>query len=336
MQSRASQALKTRRIPLLYAGVAALFAVLCASTLRLTDVPATSDMDQIWFAARALLAGQDPYVVIGPGKLYDFGWPFFYPLTAAVLALPLGLVSLSAARVTVVALGGGLLGYLVGARRPSIWPIFLSQPFRNAALATQWSPYLAATMLLPWLAPLAAAKPNIALALLAGARTRREALWLVFGGLAVLAISLLVRPHWPWTWFELLQGTRHFRPLLLRPGGVLMLLGLLRWRDPDARLLVGLTVVPQTGIWYEALPAMLVAQNTREAYFLTLTSVLAYIVRRALGPLHTFVEESWLVGTLSLWGVLIPALVVVLRRARRPVASPNNSPDRKWNRSAPR
>jgi hypothetical protein len=320
--SRVRRALETRRIPLLCAGVAALFAVLCASTARLTDVPATSDLDQIWFAARALLAGEDPYAVIGPGKPYDFGWPFFYPLTAAVLALPLGVMSLSAARVTFVALGGGLLGYLVAARRPSIWPIFLSQPFRNAALATQWSPYLTATMLLPWLAPLAAAKPNIALALLAGARSRREVLWLVFGGLGVLAISLLVRPLWPWTWLDMLRGTQHFRPILLRPGGILMLIGLLRWRDPDARLLVALTVVPQTGIWYESLPAMLVARNTREAYFLTLTSVLAYIVRRVLGPLHTFVEESWLVGTLSLWGVLIPALVLVLRRARQPSNQP--------------
>lgn len=307
--------LETRRVPLLYGIVGAMFALVCASTARLTDVPATSDMDQLWLAARALLAGQDPYQVIGPGKPYFYGWPLYYPLTAAVLWLPLGLMSISAARVIFVGLGGGLLGYLIGSQRPSIWPIFLSQPFRHAALATQWSPYLAATLLLPSLSWIAAAKPNVALALLAGTRSRKQALWLVLGGALLLAVSLLVRPHWFWSWLETLRGTQHFRPILLRPGGFLMLFGLLRWRDPDSRLLVGLTLIPQTGMWYEALPAMMIARNKREAWLLTLTSVLAYIVRRIMSQRHTFVEESWLVGTLTLWGVLVPALVIVLRRA---------------------
>ena len=55
-------------------------------------------MDQIWFAARALFAGQDPYVVIGPGRVFSFPWPFYYPLTAAVLGLPLALLPLTLAR----------------------------------------------------------------------------------------------------------------------------------------------------------------------------------------------------------------------------------------------
>jgi len=269
-------------------------------------------MDQVWYAARALLAGQDPYQVIGPGRADPLPWPFYYPLTAALLGLPLALLPLPLARIAFVGLGGGLVGYVIARHRPQLWPLAFAQPFGNAASTGQWSLFLAASLTLPWLGPVAAAKPNVALALLAGARSRGHVMWLVFGGGALLALSLLWRPDWPWAWVATLTEAQHFRPLLMRPGGVLMLLALLRWRDPDARLLLGLAVIPQTGIWYEAAPALFVIRTWREACVITALTQAAHLAS-GWHPAG-FTSESWHIGTLTLWSVLLPALVLVLRR----------------------
>ena len=51
----------------------------------------------------------------------------------------------------------------------------------------QWSAILSAALLLPWLGPVAAAKPNLGAAILAGTRSKRSALILVAGSVAVLA-----------------------------------------------------------------------------------------------------------------------------------------------------
>jgi hypothetical protein len=112
-----------------------------------------------------------------------------------------------------------------------------------------------------------------------------------------------------------LREARDFGPLLLRPGGFLVLAGLLRWRDPEARLLVGLGLVPTSGIWYEMLPAMLVARNYRETLILAVCSDAAFI---GSGLIETgaFTMERNQIATLVLWGCLLPALVMVLLRGR--------------------
>src|SRR5690242_7842385 len=47
------------------------------------------DFTQVWFAARTVLHGADPYALVGPGLTYDWPCPLLYPLTAAVAAMPL-------------------------------------------------------------------------------------------------------------------------------------------------------------------------------------------------------------------------------------------------------
>lgn len=296
------------------------YAMLGAIWALILVAPGRTDMDQIWYAARALLAGQDPYSIIGPGRAYDFPWPFYYPLTAALLGLPLALLPLPFARTAFVALGGALIGYVIARFRPQLWPLAFAQPFGNAASTGQWSLYLTASMVLPWLGPIAAAKPNVALALLAGARSKRQVMWLVFGCGAVLVLSLIVRPDWPWAWRATLAGAAHFRPLIVRPGGVLMLLALVRWRDPDARLLLALALVPQTGIWYEAAPALFVLRTWREALVIAVLSQIAHLA--AAWHAAGFVAETWHIGTLTLWSVLLPALFMVLWRSRLRPADP--------------
>jgi hypothetical protein len=45
------------------------------------------DIGQVWFAARALLHGQNPYALIGLGHAFQREAPLFYPLLAALILL---------------------------------------------------------------------------------------------------------------------------------------------------------------------------------------------------------------------------------------------------------
>ena len=51
------------------------------------------DFGQVWYAARAVAHGQDPYALIGRGRAYDWNCRMFYPLPAAVVALPIAPLS---------------------------------------------------------------------------------------------------------------------------------------------------------------------------------------------------------------------------------------------------
>jgi hypothetical protein len=193
--------------------------------------------------------------------------------------------------------------------------MLFGMPFITAMLSAQWSPWLTAAMLLPWLGFLAAAKPNAGLAVLARTSSRRELLLVGGGGLLMLALSLAADPGWPLKWRDALAGAPHFAPLVLRPGGFLLLLGLVRWRDPDARMLLALGLVPQTGLMYEALPAALVARTRLEAVALALlTHATWFVGRYAPVPDPGFRAVSWVNGTYVVWGYLMPALALVLLR----------------------
>jgi hypothetical protein len=221
------------------------------------------------------------------------------------------------ARLVFVMVSGATFGYAIGRHRPHLWPVFLSLPFLLVAQLCQWAGLLCAALLVPGLGWLVAAKPNLGAAVLAGSRDWRQVRWIVAGALVIVLASLIVDPHWPWKWWQALQESEHLRPFALRPMGFVMLLGLLRWRDPDARLLVGLSLVPVTGMFYDALPALLVARSRLEATVLSLLGWIAWFS----GPLWHFdlgfTRTSWVSGMQVLWGVMVPALVLVLRRGRR-------------------
>jgi hypothetical protein len=278
----------------------------------------SNDFDQLWFGARVLLAGGDPYAVVRPGGPQGTDFPLYYPLTAVLAAIPLAPLSLDAARWAFITLGAGLLGYVVGRHRPYLWPLFLGMPFLIAAESGQWSTYLTAAILVPALRITAVAKPNIGVAMLARLDPGEARDVLLKGGILVaVLLSLLVDVAWPSKWLHALGESDHFSPLVFRPGGFLLLLGLLRWRDPDARMLLALGLVPQTGLLYDALPAIVVARTRGEALGLAVLSHAAWYGGAFVNP-ETFADRSWSVGTLSLWGVLLPALGLVLWRWRTP------------------
>jgi hypothetical protein len=183
---------------------------------------------------------------------------------------------------------------------------------------TQWAPLMLAASVVPLLAVTCIAKPNIGVAVIAAQSSRRH----LFVALAVmgvfLAVSLAVRPSWPSSWLIAIRDAPHIRSMLLRPGGFLLLLALLRWRLPEGRLLATMSLVPHTPSLYDVLPLMFVARTLRETLLLAvLTHVLFFSVVTA-GPFPTFdIYTDWL-GNAAVFVIYLPALVIALLHSAPP------------------
>ncbi|HEX6574970.1 MAG TPA: hypothetical protein VF042_08345, partial [Gemmatimonadaceae bacterium] len=70
-----------------------------------------SDFGMVWYGARALMAGMDPYSQIGPGKAFDYEWSLIYPVPALVLVSPLSWMSEQYATAVFVGVSCFLLAY---------------------------------------------------------------------------------------------------------------------------------------------------------------------------------------------------------------------------------
>ena len=122
------------------------------------------DFSWPWRAARALLQGHDPYQVVSATGDYPFNVGLFYPLPAAILALPVAPFLPAIAGAIFVAVSAGLLGWAVSTEGWRRMSLFLSAPFCMAALLGQWSMLLTAAALLPTLQFVCVAKPTIGFA----------------------------------------------------------------------------------------------------------------------------------------------------------------------------
>ena len=193
-------------------------------------------------------------------------------------------------------------------------PLFLSWPFVVAALAGQWSPILTAAILLPPLGWVLAAKPNIGLAILAATSSRRLVRNALLGGILITAVSVAFFPAWPREWLSSIASQHHIGAPITRLGGVAVLLALLRWRRPEARLIVALACVPQTNNWYEGLPLLLVASTFRETLLLSLISTLGYVLPPYVMTARNEGEFNAQVGALMVALCYLPATLMVLRR----------------------
>ena len=65
-----------------------------------------ADLDQLWFGARTLLEGGNPYDAIGPGKALSWPWKLYYPLPAMLAVVPLAPFPITVARVLFAAVSG--------------------------------------------------------------------------------------------------------------------------------------------------------------------------------------------------------------------------------------
>jgi hypothetical protein len=283
--------------------------------------PPHTDWDQIYFGARAFLTGADPY-----GTVRHDQYPSFYPATAFLVAAPFVWLPFLWAKVAWV--GVGTWAFVTAMTRRGWWGLLAlaSSPFLNAVLLQQWSPLLVGGTALPWLSVAWAGKPTLGAALFIAYPSRRAA-WL---GLGVVLLSLAFSPDWPARWLATVQPGLHLPPIV-RPGGALLLLGLLRWRRPEGRLLAGLSLVPQISMAYELVPLLLIPRSAREMATLVVLSQIAFAVAVTLPGIDPMND---LAGTLAkqwpVWlvGVYLPALALILRptSSRGPESSVDRHP----------
>jgi hypothetical protein len=267
----------------------------------------TSDFDAIWTAARALRAGHDPYAAI---QSPPWPWSLQYPLPAVLVAMPFSLLPLAAARAAFMGMSAALLAY--GLTRRAWWPLIMlagGQTF-FALQSVQWTLLFAAAVLLPPLQALWVLKPTTGAPLFAAYPSR----WAVAGGVVLVGLAFLAWPQWLDGWVEAARRAPH-RPAILHPGGVILLLALLRWRLPEGRQLAVLACVPLSPHLYEALPLMLVARSKRELLALATCGTIG-LAAWAFTPHSVGQDHGVIPWTIVFVTGYLPALVVVLRHRR--------------------
>lgn len=307
-----------------FARLAVSLAIAVAATLIASanyshhPVGALTDFDQIYAAARALIVHGDPYEAV---RVQGFPFPLYYPATAGALALPFLLLPLEWARATFIGLGTGLCAWVLS--REYWYPLLalLSGSFFSALLIDQWSPLLIGSAFLPaWLAGMVlSAKPTVGLALVLAfwIVPPRRMVALVGGAISLTALAVVLSPGWVQSWLEAIQYAPHIVPLVtLLPLGPLLLVGLMRWRRPEGRLLVALACIPQTPSMYGTLLLFLIPSTRGETLALVLLSDIAYYMMPHLTstgpePLARYVHSSAWILILLLY---LPCLAMLLRR----------------------
>jgi hypothetical protein len=271
----------------------------------------TTDYEYLWRAARLWSSGVDPYVV-KPRAAWLHLWPLFdplfYPLPAVLFVGLFAGWALAISQVLFVSLVSALLAWRLSRR--ALWPllIFLTPSFWMAAFLGQWSPWLTLAALTPGAGFLLACKPTIGLACFCYRPT-----WRAFvSGAVIMAISLALMPSWPWEWLENLKWVQRHPPALLTPGGFVLALAVLRWRQREARLLLAMACVPQLLFFADQLPLFLVSRTRREAILFTAAGA----VVGAIWVSRHFMRYAavQLSGPYVMLACYLPALWIVMRR----------------------
>jgi hypothetical protein len=283
-----------------------------------TNVVFPRDLGHLWFAAREVLAGRNPYSAIGPGLAYEWPWPLYYPLPGVLAVLPLAVLPQSFAIAAFSALSIGAFAWAMGEfGYPSMLAVF-SFVLWHALHLVQWSPLLAASVVLAPLAAFQVAKPTIGFALFAA----KPRLWVFALGVLLIVAAFVIQPSWISDWLAALNSDRvlpryragHFA-IVQFPGGVLVLAALARWRRWEARLLAILACVPQTLLPYEAVLLFLIPRGwTESGSMVSLSYVLFMAIQH--GPAG-FVARTMTLGPAVTWTMYLPATLMVLSRPNR-------------------
>ena len=301
--------------------VALAFALITAAyaTARALHEPGwPTDFDQLWYAARALLAGNDPYTAVGPDRAFRWDWPLYYPLPAVLFATPFTVVPVLVARIAFSAVTAAALGWALGPRARTHWPLLLSAAYIISTSRAQWAPLLLAAAWIPALGFVIAAKPNVGISSLAGQKGRKELALSLAGFGAAFLLSFIVQPDWFSSWRASIRTAPHIQSaVMMMPFGPLLLLAALRWRRADARLLLALAVIPHTPSAYDLLVLFFVCRSLRETMVLALLTQALYWGIVMFGSFNTFDAYAEGLGRVAILIVYLPVLAAVLLRANR-------------------
>lgn len=284
--------------------------------LQLPAFQVAGDYTFHWRAARALLDGHSPYEVIQAVGGYPWNDTYRYPLPAALMVLPLAWLRVKISAAAFLALSSGILAFAITREGFHRLLAFASVTFIFCFSGAQVTPMLMGSALLPALGGLLITKPNIGLALFAGWPNRYAAI----GAIALTLISLGMRPHWPIEWLEAVRAHTAAEGNYTSPismiGGPLVLVAVLRWRRPEARLLLGMTLVPQSFFFYDQFPLALIPRSRREYTVFGALTVAALVIARRLIPTPevSIAATTHTVATVFLYTMFLPCLIMVLLR----------------------
>lgn len=253
------------------AGIAIVAA--CVAFLLIEKPHDHGDFVQLWSAARTVLHSGNPYL------------PFFadvrpvqpissFPLPAILLLAPIAWLPLAVGGAIFVGISSGLLSWGILSRSPHLAPILISAPFLLSIALAGWSPLIVAGVFVPWAAISFPARPNLGLPLWIASPNVRA----VAAGAAILLVSLVVMPRWPLDWVRTLPDFDRMSVPLLRPFGGILLLSIAGWRSREGRLLLVMSLLPQTLAFADQLPLWLVARSLRQSLLLSLFSMVALLM----------------------------------------------------------
>jgi len=292
----------------LVVGIGLLAAVFCYQ-VRLFFFPGAGDFSWALFMARDLLQGRDPYNFT-PSPLV-----IPYPLPVVLFGLPFVWLPDAAAAACFFGISSGLLAYaLLRYDRPWRLLTFLSLPYVYALIFAQWSPLIMASWFAPVLAPLfVLVKPQTALPVALNKLTRNGVILAV----GILLISLLIYPTWPLRWIEMTGKYEFVIPIVTLPFGPFLLLSLLYWKRPEARLLFLASLLPYRGA-YDLLPLWIIPHSLPQMIVLLGVPWIISVISPSVG--FTLINSPAAVPVLC-----IPALAILLwdsYRNRKSSATP--------------
>ena len=251
--------------------------------------------------AQSLLEHKNPYSV--PWQLY--------PLPAALFGLPFVAIRPEIAGGVFYGISSALLAFCITRYGYQRLIIFLAYPFWAGILVAQWTPLIMASAFIPYLWPSILVKPQLGLPIAVAYRNRRGILICILVGL----VSLIIMPHWPAYWIRTFGSYRHFFPLLILPGP-LLLLAFIRYRDRDAIFLMLAAVMPQRW-FYDAFILWLIPKTKRE---------IAYTVFLSWGMgILRWYTMNYTLTQIGRWMVIfayLPMLAVVLMRTPKSCSEP--------------
>lgn len=277
--------------------------------------PPNGDFWRPWLGAKALLSGATPYGLFSPTGPYAHEFPDLYPLVASVPLLPLMFLPFNFAAGAFSGISAACLAWGITEKNFNRLPIFLSLPTVIALYSSQWSVVYSAAFILPALSFLYIAKPTIGFAMLAARATRRGVITFAVGASLMFALSLLIAPGWIGEWIATVRAhSGHMMAPVLQPGGLIALVALLRWRRPEARLIVALALVPQNIAWYDSVPLLLVPLTLMEVLVSTILMSVPIILEVLMKGGSDGVVDFWPRGYELAIFAYLPAVVTVLRR----------------------
>lgn len=277
-----------------------------------------SDLLHFWFATRALLTGANPYHVPLGIELNPGQDPALYPLPTYLFFVPYAHLPLSAAGGVFIGMGTAAAAWGVARTGLERLPLFLSAPFLMSVSSGQWGPWLVAAALVPALGWVVIVKPNIGIAAWVARPSWRSAAVMSL----ILVGSVVAWPGWPRDWLANVTAREEKFVPLFRPAGFLLLSALVAWRRAEGRLLLVMSIVPQTLFFYDQLLLWLVPRTLRQSLVLSLFSVAAFLAWFArLSPGDYYVREA----VPFAWSLYPAALAILLWNAWRDGRSTGNT-----------